>query len=92
MNQKVQKNDQKNIFTAEMIYPLLEYINKIIQDNKIYNYFMDKNFNESLNYLINKNEYKIIAYKFIELFIKSNKKKESNISRINDILNRIESK
>ena len=90
-NKGNKENEQKNIFTAEMIYPLLEYINKIIQDNKIYNYFMDKNFNESLNYLINKNEYKIIAYKFIELFIKSNKKKESNISRINDILNRIES-
>ena len=83
--------EQRNIFTAKMIIPLLEYISKIIiHDNKIYQYFIDQNFIVSLNNFFNINNYKIVAYKFIELLIKSAKNKEMNIDRIKVILNRID--
>ena len=85
------KSEQRNIFTAKMIIPLLEYISKIIiHDNKIYQYFIEKNFIVSLNNFFNINNYKIVAYKFIELLIKSAKNKEMNIDRIKVILKRIE--
>ena len=83
--------EQRNIFTPKMIIPLLEYISKIIiHDNKIYQYFIEKNFIVSLNHFFNINNYKIVAYKFIELLIKSSKNKEMNEDRIKVILNRID--
>ena len=83
--------EQRNIFTPKMIIPLLEYISKIIiHDNKIYQYFIEKNFIVSLKHFFNINSYKIVAYKFIELLIKSSKSKNMNIDRIKVILNRID--
>ena len=69
---------------------VLEYISKIIQDTKIYQYFIDKKFIHSLNSMFNTNEHKIVAYKFIELLIKSSQNKEMNEDRIKVILNRID--
>ena len=74
-----------------MVIPLLEYISKIIiYDNKIYQYFIEKNFIATLNQFFNINNYKIVAYKFIELLIKSSKNKNMNEERIKVILTRIE--
>ena len=91
-NEKTDKKttEQRNIFSAQMIFPLLEYISKIIQDNKIYQYFIDKNFIKSLNYLFNTDDHKIVAYKYIELLMKTSKIKEMNENRIKVILNRID--
>ena len=73
----------RNIFTAKMIIPLLEYISKIIiHDNKIYQYFIEKNFIATLKQFFNINNYKIVVYKFIELLIKSSKNKDINEDRI----------
>ena len=83
-------SEPRNIFSSKMIFPLLEYISKIIQDNKIYQYFIDKNFIISLNSLFNTNGHKIVAYKFIELLMKSSKNKDMNEDRIKVILNRID--
>ena len=83
-------NMQKNIFSSQMIFPLLEYISKIIQDNKIYEYFFNKHFIVTLNSLYNTNEHKIVTYKFIELFMKTSKNKELNLDPIRDILTRID--
>ena len=91
--EKIEKNEKiekRNVFSAEMIFPLLEYISKIIQDTKIYQYFIDKKFIHSLNSMFNTNEHKIVAYKFIELLIKSSQNKEMNEDRIKVILNRID--
>ena len=89
--QKLDKKitEQRNIFSAQMVFPLLEYISKIIQDDKIYQYFMEKNFLKSLHSLFNTNEHKIVAYKFFELLMKSSKNKELNEDRLKPILNRV---
>ena len=83
-------NEQKTIFTAEMVLPLLDYISKIIKDNRLYQYFTDKKLDDTLNSLFNKKEHKIIAYKSIELLIKVSNNKEKNEERIKNILNRID--
>ena len=81
----------RNIFTAKMIIPLLEYISKIIiHDNKIYQYFIEKNFIATLKQFFNINNYKMVVYKFIELLIKSSKNKDINEDRIKVILNRVD--
>ena len=89
-NKNNNNNEKKNIFSAEMIFPLLEYISKIIQDNKIYQYFIEKNFIFSFNFMFNTNKHKIVGYKFYELFMKSSKSKEMNRDRVRLILNRID--
>ena len=90
ITEKKTTTEQRNIFSAQMIFPLLEYISKIIQDDKIYLYFINKNFLSSLNPLFNTNEHKIVAYKFIELLMKSSKNKDINEDRIKVILKRID--
>ena len=83
--------EQRNVFSAKMIIPLLEYISKvIIHDSKIYQYFIEKNFIVTLNQFFNINDYKVVAYNFIELLIKSAKNKNMNEDRIKVILNRID--
>ena len=89
-NTEKKNKEQRNIFSSQMIFPLLEYISKIIQDDNIYQYFIEKNFIVSLNSLFNTNEHKIVAYKFIELLMKSSKNKDINEDRIKVILNRID--
>ena len=92
-NNNTNKNitEQRNIFTAKMVIPLLEYISKIIiHDNKLYQYFIEKNFVATLNQFFNINNYKIVAYKFIELLIKSSNNKNMNKERIKVILTRID--
>ena len=87
---KNKNNEQRNIFSSDMIFPLLEYISKIIQDNKIYQYFIEKNFIISLNSLFNTNGHKIVAYKFNEVLMKSSKNKDMNEDRVKVILSRID--
>ena len=89
-NKKEPEDEKRNIFTAEMVFPLLEYISKIIQDKNIFKYFMDKNFVISFNLLFDTKEHKVVAYKFIELLIKSNENKDMNDEMIKIILNRVD--
>ena len=86
---KENKNEQKNLFTAEMIIPLIEYINKIVNnDIKIYQYYEDKKLKNNIDNFINFDNYKIVVYKFVELFLKTNK--DTNKERIKFLINRID--
>ena len=85
-NQNVGNNQNKNIFTYEMISPLLEYIGIIIKDEKTYEYLMDKNL--MISSLFDKDN-KIIVYKYYEILMKFSPVKDINEERINNILNRI---
>ena len=71
INNKNKILEQRNIFTPKMILPLLEYTSKIIIDDKMYQYLIQKNFIVTINQFFNINDYKIVAYKFMEVLIKS---------------------
>ena len=87
INQAKNKTNE-NCFKPELIYELFDYIQEIIKNEAIYQYFSSKNFLSLFHSLVCINNYKGVAYKIIEIFLKSSKDKENNEAYIKLILNR----
>ena len=85
---QVKNKTNENLFKSELIYPLFDYIQEIIKNETIYQYFSTKNFISLFHSLVCIINYKGIAYKIIEVFLKSSKDKEHNEATIKLILNR----
>ena len=85
---QVKQNKTENLFKPELLYFLFDYIQEIIKKNSIYKYFINKNFPSLFDTLVSIPKYKPIAYKIIEVFLKSSIDKENNEAFIKLILNR----
>ena len=85
---QTQNKTNENLFKAELLYPLFDYIQEIIKSETIYQYFSTKNFISLFHSLVCVPNYKGIAYKIIEVLLKSSKDKEHNEATIKLILNR----
>ena len=70
------------------MYFLFDYIQEIIKEESIYKYFSDKNFPSLFHSIVSIPKYKPVAYKIIEVFLKSSIDKENNEAFIKFILNR----
>ena len=83
-----QKKENDNLLKPELLYPLFDYIQEIIKNDSIYKHFSSKNFISLFHSLVCIPRYKGIAYKIIEVILKSSKDKEHNEATIKLIVNR----
>ena len=81
----------QNLFKPELLYFLFDYIQEIIKNESTYKYFSSKNFPSFYDTLVSIPRYKPIAYKIIEVLLKSSMDKENNEAFIKLILNRYNS-
>ena len=88
---QIKQNKMQNLFKPELLYFLFDYIQEIIKKDSIYKYFSSKNFPSFFDTLVSIPKYKPIAYKIIEVFLKSSIDKENNEAFIKLILNRYNS-
>ena len=85
---QIKQNKTQNLFKPELLYFLFDYIQEIIKEESIYKYFSDKNFPSLFHSIVSIPKYKPVAYKIIEVFLKSSIDKENNEAFIKFILNR----
>ena len=85
---KIKQNNTTNLYKPELLYFLFDYIQEIIKTESIYKYFSNKNFPSLFHSLVSVPKYKPVAYKVIEVFLKSSMDKENNEAFIKLILNR----
>ena len=90
-NNNNNNNNKSNIFSVEMTIPLLDYAEEIIKNKITYEYFINKNFFSFFHSLTNKEKSKLIAYKILEIVLKTSIDKEQNEACIKLILNRYQS-
>ena len=76
------------VFKPDLLLQLFDYIQEIIKNEKTYQYFCTKNFLSLFHSLVCINNYKGVAYKIIEVFLRSSKDKENNEAYIKLLLNR----
>ena len=85
---QIKENKIQNLYKPELLYFLFDYIQEIIKSESIYKYFTDKKFQSFFDSLVSIPKYKPVAYKIIEVFLKSTMDKENNEALIKLILNR----
>ena len=88
VSSQINQNKTKNIFKPELLYFLFDYIQEIIKKESIYKYFSGKNFPSLFHSIVSIPKYKPVAYKIIDVFLKSAIDKENNEAFIKFILNR----
>ena len=84
-------NNKNNLFKPELLLPLFDYIQETNKTQSIYQYFFSKNFESLFHSLVCIPNYKIIAYKIIEVFLRTSLDKEHNEAFIKLILNKFKS-
>ena len=82
-------NSNNTLMKPEMLYHIFDYIQEIIKSDTIYQYFSSKKFDSLFHSLVCIQNYQNIAYKIIEVFLRSSKDKEHNEALIKLILNRL---
>ena len=91
---KEKENKKESKISLDIFIIFFDYLSIILNNQKIFQFFISKKFLEFFPYLVKDNQYKIIAYKLIKIFLeaKSNneKYKEKNKEQILNILNRYE--
>ena len=91
INDIISQNKNKtnnNLFKPELLYPLFDYVQDILKNQSTYQYFSSKNFPSLFYPLVSIINYKGIAYKIIEVFLKTSIDKEHNEAFIKLILSR----
>ena len=81
-------NPNNTLMKPEMLDYIFDYIQEIIKTDSIYQYFSSKKFDSLFHSLVCITSYQNIAYKIIEVFLRSSKDKEHNEALIKLILNR----
>ena len=88
ISQAKNASNKANLFKPELLSQLLDYIQEIIKTPSINQYYSSKNFQSLFHSLVLIPNYKPIAYKLIEVFLRSSIDKEHNEAFIKLILNR----
>ena len=88
ISQAKNASNKANLFKPELLSQLLDYIQEIIKIPSINQYYSSKNFQSLFHSLVLIPNYKPIAYKLIEVFLRSSLDKEHNEAFIKLILNR----
>ena len=78
----------ENLVKPELLYPLFDYVQEILKNESTYKYFSSKNFQSQFHSLVSILNYKGIAYKIIEVLLKSSTDKEHNEAFIKLIFSR----
>ena len=86
------EQDKKKLIPFEIVNIFLDFLSVIINDEKMFSYFISKKFLELFSFLANDDIYKQIAYKIIQIFLNSPnnglENKEKNKNQLLIILNR----
>jgi hypothetical protein len=88
ISQAKNASNKANLFKPELLSQLFDYIQEIIKTPSINQYYSSKNFQSLFHSLVLIPNYKPIAYKLIEVFLRSSIDKEHNEAFIKLILNR----
>ena len=87
-------NDETNktYISVDILMCFIDFLSIVLKEEKMFQIFISKNFLEFFPYLINDDEYKIIAYKLIKIYFESHsnneKNKEKNERQIKNIFDR----
>ena len=73
--------DNKQIVSFEILEILLDYLNIVLKDKKMLKYFISLKFLDFFPFLVNNENYKKIAYKLIEIFLKASNNDERNLEK-----------
>ena len=90
-------NDENNkkYLSFDILIIFIDFLSVILKEEKMLEFFISKKFLDLFPYLINDDQYKIIAYKLIKIFLESEpnneKYKDKNKQQILYILNRLNS-
>ena len=86
------EKENKSKLSIDIFIIFLDYLSIILNNSKIFQLFISKKFLDFFPYLIKDNQYKIIPYKLIKIFLESKsnneKYKDKNKEQILNILNR----